>query len=807
VSVLADLRLALRGLRRRPGMALIAVLTLAVGLGVMTAVFSLVDSALLRRLPLRDPDRLGVLWDVWKLGGQDRNKLSEPEFIDFSAQATLLQGLEAYRTTAANLTGEGAPEQVTVGWATAGLLSLLGVPPRAGRTFQHGDEITGGSHVAILSEELWKRRFGADPSIVGRNILLDSVSFEVVGVAPSWFELPGKVDLWRPLIIDRGDPSPRGAHYLTVVARLAPGAAWPRAQEQVASIAGRLRQQYPQSYPPNLGWGARLAPLRAEEVSAIRPALLLLLAAGGMVLLIACANVASLRLTAARRQVKDLALRVAFGASPWQVARQLLVESLVVAVLGGALGLLLASWGLHLLPSILPVAVAGLSAVSIDFLVLAFALAATLATGIVAGLVPALQVAKVGTHEALKEGGARASQGAGSQQLRRLLVRAETAIALLVMIGAGLVLKNLSHLESVPPGFDSRRVLTASVSLPATKYPTDEAVNSFYQQLMPRLAALPGAEAAGAVSLLPLAGKEYSGDFTVEGAPVVDDQQSNEASRRAVSYDYFRAMGIPQLAGRTFTVHDTATSDQVVIVDNDIVHQYWPQASALGRRLKLGKLTDKSPWLTVVGVVGHVKHDSLDSQSRGQMYFPLAQFSRREMSLVVRTRNDPMSLAPSLTRVVQAVDAAQPVSNLFTMDDQVRRSLFKQRLTVLLLVLFAALSASMAVVGLYAVLASSTTERVREVGIRMAMGAHRGDILGLLLGQGAAVAGVGIGIGVLVAALAAPLLASQLYRLSPYDPLVFGAAIVVLSLVTFVACFLPAWRATRIEPVTALRRE
>jgi predicted permease len=805
MSVLADLRLALRGLRKRPGIALISVLTLAVGLGVNTAVFSLVDSALLRRLPLRDPDRLGVLWTVWKLGGQNRNKLSEPEFIDFSNQANLLEGLEVYQTAAANLTGEGPPEQVTVGFATSGLLSLLGVPPRAGRTFQHTDDVPGAAKVAILSEELWRRRFGADPSLVGRNILLDGTSTQVVGVVPSWFELPGKVDLWRPLIIDRGDPSPRGAHYLTAVTRLAPGATWPRAQEQVASIAGRLRQQYPQFYLPSIGWGARLAPLRAEEVSTIRPTLLLLVAAGCMVLLIACANAASLRLTAARHQVKDLAVRVAFGASRWQVARQLLVESVVVALIGGALGLLLASWGLRLLPSILPVAVAGLSAVSLDFLVLAFALFATLATGIVAGLVPALQVAKIGPHEALKEGGARTSQGAGSQRLRRLLVLAETALALLVMIGAGLVLKNLKHLESVPPGFDPRRVLTASVSLPVIKYPKSEAVDSFYLQLMPRLAALPGVEAAGAISLLPLAGKEYSGSFTVEGAAVGDDQQSNEASRRAVSHDYFRAMGIPQLAGRTFTVHDTATSEGVVIVDNDIARQYWPQGSVIGRRLKFGKLADQNPWLTVVGVVGHVLHDSLDSQSRGQMYFPLSQFLRREMSLVVRTRNDPVSLAPSLTREVQAVDPAQPVSNLLTMQDQVRRSLFKQRLTVLLLVLFAILSASMAVVGLYAVLASSTMERVREVGIRMAMGAHRGDILRLLLGQGVMVAGAGIVVGVLVAALAAPLLASQLYRLSPYDPLVFGAAILALFCVALVACFVPAWRATRIEPVTALR--
>jgi putative ABC transport system permease protein len=803
MSVLADLRLALRGLRKRPGIALTAVLTLAVGLGVNTAVFSLVDSALLRRLPLREPDRLGVLWTVWKLGGQNRNKLSEPELIDFSNQATLLAGLAAYNTAAANLTGEGPPEQVTVGWATSGLLPLLGIPPSIGRTFQHSDDITGAAMVAILGEELWKRRFGADPSIVGRNVLLDGKSIEVVGVVPSWFELPGKVDLWRPLIIDRGDPSPRGAHYLTAVARLAPGATWPRAQEQVASIAGRLRQQYPQFYPPSLGWGVRLAPLRAEEVSAIRPALLLLLAAGGMVLLIACANVASLRLTAARHQVKDLAVRIAFGASRWQVARQLIVESLVVALIGGALGLLLASWGLHLLPSILPVAVAGLRAVSLDFLVLASALAATLAAGIAAGLVPALQVAKVGPHEALKEGGTRASPGASSQRLRRLLVRAETALALLVMIGAGLVLKNLNHLESVPPGFEPRRVLTASVSLPAAKYPTDETVDSFYQQLMPRLAGLPGVEAAGAVSLLPLAGKDYSGNFTVEGA--VDDQQSNEASRRAVSRDYFRAMGIPQLAGRTFTVHDTAKSEGVIIVDSDMARQFWPQGQVLGRRLKLGKLADKNPWLAVVGVVGHVKHDGLDSQSRGQMYFPLSQFLRREMSLVVRTRNDPMNLAPSLKREVLAVDAAQPLSNLLTMEDQVRRSLFKQRLTVLLLVLFAVLSASMAVVGLYAVLASSTMERVREVGIRMAMGAHRRDILRLLLGQGAVVAGAGIVGGILVAVLMVPLLASQLYRLSPYDPLVFGAAIVVLSCVAFLACLLPAWRATKIEPVTALR--
>lgn len=808
MSLLQDLSYGWRRLRKSPGSTAVVVLTLALGLGINSAIFSLVNAALLRPLPFADPERLVVLWTQFTQQDLFKGKLSGPEVVDFDTRARSFSEVAAFTSLEVNLTGSREPERISAAVVTSGFFRLFEIRPVLGRTFLPEEEKPGRNNVVVLSHRFWQSRFGAQPGAIGKTVLLDGESHTIIGVLPAGFEFPAGSDLWAPLPLGVAQFGMRGAHSLNAVARLVPGTDLERAQSEVAGIARQLQEENPGSYPEGSGWGAIVVPLLEEQIGEIRPVLLLLLGAGLLVLLIACVNVANLRLTRALTEQRELAVRAAFGASRWRLLSLMMAESLLASLLGGALGLLLAWWGLRLLISFLPSSVPRLEEVRPDLAVLAFTLGLTFAAGVLAALLPGLQVTGARVHARLKEAGAKASQSAGSHRLRSLLVVLETALALVVVIGAGLLGKNLLRLERASPGFEPDRVLTLSLSLPYTKYGSGPEVAAFYERLLERLGSLPGVEAAGAVSHLPLSGREYSGDFTIEGIERGPAEAGYEASRRAVSPDYFRAMGIPLRQGRVFGASDSAAAPGVVILDESLARRFWPEESPVGKRLKLGRPDSTDPWLTIAGVVGHVQHHGLDAESRGQMYFPLAQLPRPEMFVTVRSSSrEPESLAADVIRQVRGIDPDQPVSRVQPMEDWLSRSLYKQRFSALLLSFFAFVALILASVGLYAVLASSIAERTREVGIRMALGAQVPDILKLLVGHGLLLAGLGIALGCGIALAVKPVLERQLYRLSAADPAIYAGATLLLAALALLASYLPARRAARVEPVITLRYE
>ncbi|HSF42714.1 MAG TPA: ABC transporter permease [Thermoanaerobaculia bacterium] len=809
MSWLQQISYGWRRLMRSPGSTAVVVLTLALGIGVNSAIFSIVNAALLRPLPFKDSERLVAVWTQFTSENQFKGKLSQPEVVDLRERARSLSDLAAFVAVEANLTGSGEPEQVKAAVVSVSFFRLLGVNPLLGRTFLADEEQPGQGKVVVLDHGFWQRRFGSDPEAVGRNLLLNGESYRIVGVMPPGFDLPAETDLWAPLPFDRANLQPRGAHYLSAIARLEPGVELDRAREELAALARQLQQENPDFYAVGSGWGIILVPILEEQVGELRPALLLLMCAGLLVLMISCANVANLRLARAQTEQRDVAIRAAFGASRWRLLGQLTTESMLASLLGGVLGLVLGWWSVELLVSFLPANVPRLQDASPDLVVIAFTLGLTFVTGALAALLPGLQVTRAGKlYATLKEAGTKASQSAGSRRLRSLLVVLETALALVVVIGAALLVKNVVRLQNISPGFNADRVLTLSLALPGSKYGTEAQIVSFYERLMARLRALPGVQAAGAVSHLPLSGRDYTGDFTVEGIERGPAATGYEASRRAASSDYFRAMGIPLLQGRAFSDSDHAAAQRVVIIDESLARRFWPRSSPLGRRLKFGKIDSEDPWLTIVGVVGHVKHRSLDVESSGQMYFPLSQFPRSEMFITLRTASPTFdTLAASAIRQVREIDPDLPISQVQPMEQWLARSLYKQHFSALLLTLFASVALILSVVGLHGVLASSTQERIREVGIRMALGANAPSIVRLLVGHGLLLAGIGIAIGWGIALALKPVLEHQLYRLNAADPAIYAGATLLLITMALLASYLPARRAARIEPVIALRHE
>ncbi|HYO12808.1 MAG TPA: ABC transporter permease [Thermoanaerobaculia bacterium] len=796
--LLNDLRRAFRGIGTHPTRSLVTVLTFGLAIGVNSAIFSLVNAALLQPLPFEDPDRLVMVWTQFTQQDRLKGKLSEPELADLR-QSGAFSGVGAFATQKLNLTGVGEPQQVSAALVTTDLLSVLGQRPAIGRGFLPEEGRPGGRATLLLSHGFWQRQFGADPGLVGRTLNLDGQPFEIVGVLPREGRFPD-ADVWVPLTLGATDPATRGAHYLEGVARVP--ATPERSQAELTALAARLQQDHPSFYPAGSGWGLRAVPLREEQTGEIRPALLVILCAGGLVLLIACGNIANLWLIQVWGRRKDLAVQVAFGATRGRIVRQLLTESLVMGVSGGLLGLVLAHWSLPTLLALAPADAARRMDVPFDLNVFVFSLAISLLVGALAGLVPALQATR-GMAEMLKQESGRSSQGTASRRLRGALVMAEMALALLVVIGAGLLVKNLSKLYRVDPGFNVEGVLTVSLSLPATKYQTGPQVSSFYQELLRQVRSVPGVESASAVSHLPLSGQDYSGDFTVEGVPYDTATGANEAARRAIGPGYFQTMGIPVVAGRGFTEGDSTA----VIVDELLARRFWPDGSALGKRLKLGKPDSEDPWLTVVGVAGHVKHKGLDAESRPQMYFPLSQMPRPEMFLVLRSASaDPAVLAASVRAEILEIDPDQPVARIRTMEEWLGESLSRQRFATLLLASFALLGLVLAGIGIYAVMASSTAERTQEIGIRVAMGASPRDILEMVFRQSLAISLIGLGAGLGAALAFTPVLTNQLHGLSPLDPWVYTAAAALLLATALVATYIPARRTLRLNPNIALRR-
>jgi putative ABC transport system permease protein len=806
-DILQDLRYGLRTLRKHPGFTAVAVTALALGIGANTAIFSVVNTVLLRPLPYHDPDRLVMVWEDDTKGGYPRDTPSAANFVDWREQNKVFEGMGALADQSFNLTGAGDPERLEGKRASANLFNLLGVEPMIGRGFLPEDDQPGAGRVVVLSHGLWQRRFGADPSVVGRQLELNGQSHTVVGVMPRSFQFPSpETELWAPIAFTQQEAANRGRHYLQVVARMKPGVSVEQAQAEMSTIAARLQQQYPEN---NTDLGATVVPLHEQVVGDIRPALLILLGAVGFVLLVACANVANLLLARAAARQKEIALRVALGASRARLIRQFLTESVLLSALGGVFGLLLALWGVNLLKAFIPDGISQVRAIAVDSKVLGFTILVSLLTGLIFGLAPATQASNFNLNETLKEGGRDASSGSKGKRVRSLLVVAEVAVSLVLLIGAGLLINSFLRLRSVETGFNVSNLLTMSVVLPDQKYPDRARRTAFYDELIRRVEAVPGVKSAAVTNWIPLVRQGDSVGVTIEGQPPPEPGKENIVVTRVVNPRYFETMGIRLSRGRAFDERQArADSPGAVIVSETAARRYWPGQDPIGKRLAIGTPDSPEDWLTVVGVASDVRQFQLDAEPRPQMYLSYAQvglFAPRH--LVVSTSVEPQSLTSAVRGAVWGIDRDQPVSNVRTMEDVLSESIARQRFSMLLLGIFAAVALLLAAVGLYGVMSYTVAQRTREIGLRMALGAQRSDVLMLVVGQGLKLALAGVALGLVAAFLLTRVMSSLLFGVSPTDPATLAVISLVLVAVALLAAYIPARRATKVDPLIALRYE
>jgi putative ABC transport system permease protein len=800
-----DLRYGARMLLRNPGFTLISVITLALCIGANSSIFSVVNAVLLRPLPYREPDRLVALWTASPERGSTRRPVSTPDFEDWRAQNRVFEAVAAYPVVdmiGMTLTDQGAAEQLSTGYVTTDFFALLGVQALLGRALLADEHEPGRNHVVVLSHGFWQRRFGADPGIVGKTLTLDGRSFTVVGVMPPGLQLPVEdTDIWASLSLVGPDrvPRVRGNAWLAVVARLKPGVTLEQARADMTIIARGLEQQFPDTNRNlNTVW---LKPLHEQLVGNIQPALLTIFAAVGFVLLIGCANLANLQLTRFEQRHKELTLRAALGAGRARLLRQLLTESVLLALLGGALGFLLALWGKDLLLSLAPANIPRLAESGLDARVLGFTMLVSALTGLAFGLAPAAKLAGVELIEALKEGG-RGAAGARRKGLRKTLVVAEVALALVLVIGAGLVAKSLYRLLQVDPGFRAENVLTLQVNVPTYREPQRAQYKAFLQQALEQVEQTPGVLAVGMVRPLPLRGAGETTNFTVTGQPPPPPGQEPVAARRMISPNYFRAQGIALLAGRDFNAQDRDGTQPVAIISQNIARQFFPGQDPLGRSLSF-----PGPEHVIVGVAADVRLRGLSLDATATIYVPHAQEPRRGMTFVVRTAGDPLSMAGAVRNAIQKVNKDQPVMRIETMEQVVAASLAQSRFAAALLSLFAALALVLAAVGIYGVMAYDVADRTREIGVRMALGAEARDVLRLIIGQGLKLVLIGVALGLIVALTLTRLMKALLFGVSATDPLTFGVVAALLAAIALLACWLPARRATKVDPMVALKYE
>jgi putative ABC transport system permease protein len=749
-----------------------------------------------------------MLWENATHMGFPRDTPSPANFLDWQKQAISFTGMAAMSERSFNLTGVGEPERLEGRRVSANLFELLGVSARLGRTFVPEDD-KPGTHVVLLSHALWQRRFGSDPGVIGRAVTLNGESYTVVGVMPPFVQLPGfenrNDQLWVPIAFPAEEATERGNHFLEVIARLKPGVTLKQAQVEMDTIAARLEQQYP-TY--NARRGAVVVPLHEQVVGEIKPALLILLGAVGFVLLIACANVANLLLARAAVRQKEIALRLALGASRSRLTRQFLTESVLLALFGAGLGLLLALAGIQVLKTFIPVTLAQVETITIDGRVLIFTVFVALITGIAFGLVPAIQGSRFNLNDILKESGRDSAGGSKGNRIRGLLVIAEVAVSFVLLIGAGLLINSFLHLRNLDPGFRSDHLLTMKVNLSEVKYPDRERRAAFFDEVMRRVRELPGVQSAAVAGNLPLT---YNGDsmsISVEGVPDPPPDQQSDVIFRAIGPGYFATMGIPIVRGRDFTDQDNSDSKDVVIISEKTAQQFWPGQDPIGKRLKPGLSTSNSPWREVIGIVKDVRQNDFVASPKRQMYFTYRQLKNiAANALVVRTSIEPMSLAVPVRSAIWSVDKDQTVADIDTMDHIVAKAVARQRFSMLLLGLFAALALLLASIGIYGVMSYSVAQRTREIGIRIALGARRADVLQMTVKQALKLVGVGMMIGLAAAFLLTRVLASLLFGISATDPITFIGISVVLLAVAILASYVPALRATRVDPITALRAQ
>jgi putative ABC transport system permease protein len=797
-----DLRFGLRMLLKHKGFTLIAIFTLALGIGANTAIFTVINAVLLRPLPFAEPERL--LWIGGWLGNDKEQGVTPADFLDYREQSQSFAQLAASVSDgiAMNLSGGGEPERLKGGYVTANYLDVFGVKPALGRTFVAEEGMEGSELVAVLSHSLWRRRFGADPSIINQKITLDKRRFTVIGVMPPQFQYPPGVEIWQPFSFPASPQSAfrsREFHFLRPIARLKPGVSRAQAQAEVETIARRLQALYPKT---NANQSLFLMPLQDRLVGNVRLTLLTLLGAVGCVLLIACANVANLLLARASARGREIAVRAALGASRGRVVRQLLTESLALALLGGLVGALLAKWGVGLLVALSSAYLPRADEVHINAPVFGFTLAVALFTGLLFGLAPALQSARLDLTEALKEGGKGAGGGTRRHRKLNLLVVGEVALAVVLLIGAGLLINSFIRLQQVSPGFDEKNLLTARIDVP-NPYGQPEKKAQFFDQLQQRVAALPGVEAVGLVTELPLASQSSDFTFKIEGRPEPPPGQSPHADIRNINHDYFRAMRIPLRKGRNFTEADVRDNAKVVLISDELAQRYFAGEDPLGQRLLAGSLSRES--YVIIGIVGDIRHRGLDSGLRQTIYFPSLRLGYT--NLVIRTSNDPVSLAAAVRREVAALDPNQPVANIKTMERWVSESVDQPRFRTLLLGLFSAVALLLSMVGIYGVMSYAVSQRTHELGVRMALGARSTDVLRLVIGQGMRLAGAGIAIGLVAAFALTRLIKDLLFGVRATDPMTFAAITLLLTGVALLACYLPARRATKVDPMVALRHD
>jgi predicted permease len=807
-TFLQDLRYSLRMLAKSPGFTAVAVLTLALGIGANTAIFSVVDTVLLRPLPFPRSDRLVSVQYFDTINKIAQQSVGFPDFADWRKQNHVFSGITAFHDSSYNLTGLDQPAHLSGEIVSSDFFSTLEVAPQLGRGFLREDE-QKGHHVVVLSDELWRTIFAANPDVIGRSITLNSNSYTIAGVAPRGFDFPiatPPVQLWTSSAEDGEMLGERGAHYMSVVARLKPGVSVSEAQADIAHINANLAKQYPGS---NLHFGgAHVEPELQYLVGDVQPALLILFAAVGFVLLIACANVANLLLARSMTRQKELAIRSALGAGRFRVIRQLLVESLALALAGAALGLLIAQWGTTAMVSMIPRDIPRMARTQMDSRVFLFTLAAALFTGILFGLAPALHSSKVNLTDALKEAGRGTSEGIQHNRLRGSLVVVEMALALTLLLGAGLMLQSFARLQSVNPGFNPHGLLTFTFALPDARYNTNQQ-KIFYRQAIEQLGHIPGVVSAAGALPLPLSGNDYDISFTIEGRPV---QKGNEPDEdiKVVSPGYFKTMGIPVLEGHEFIDTDKPASPNVLIINQAFAKKYFPNEDPIGKRMNPG-LSDsdvpKTPMREIVGVVANVKARKLSSESKPEYYFPYQQALIGNLTMVLRTQAAPESVLGAARDVVHSMDSSLPVYNVKTMDQYLGASIGEPRFSTVLLLVFAGLALTLTALGLYGVISYSVAQRTREIGIRMALGAQLRDVLRMVFREAMLLVVAGWAAGVVVSFLLMQFLESELYGIHATDPLTILAVSIVLAGVALLASYIPARRATRVDPIVALRYE
>jgi predicted permease len=805
-SLIKDIRFAIRGLLKHPGFTAIAIVTLALGIGGSTSIFTVVNAALLRGLPYKSPDRLYHLWEQTPKQEFPKREFSYPDYQDYQ-QNNVFEGLAAYTGGGAILSGQGDPESLNAPRVNAAFFSVLGVEPLLGRTFQNGEDNQNGPKVTVLTYGLWQRRFGADPNIIGRGLTINGESYTVIGVLPASFQFALRsADLFLPYQPTQAQLTRRYMHGTNLIGRLKPGKTPEEAQSELNLIAGRIEQQFSDSHA---GIKARVVPLQEEIVGNVRPILLVLLGAVGFVLLIACANVASLLLTRSIARQKEVAIRSALGASRWRVIRQLLTESILLSLAGGIAGLLIAYWGVPALVSVLPQsqlsAMPFLTSLRIDTGILAFSVALSLLTGLIFGLAPALQSSKLDLNEALKEGGRQTSAGAG-HRLRSAMVVTEIALAVVLLVGAGLMMKSLLRLLQTNLGFQTENLLTMTVILPPAKYTDVNQQINFNDQLRQHVQSLPGVVGAGTVNILPV----NSGNttrFYIDGDPVPAPGKETEANIRTVSDDYFKTLGVPLLAGRMFDERDGPNNPGVVIIGKTIADRMFAGRDPVGRRLRYASV--QADPVLIVGVVGDVKITGIDEAIRPVLYYPFRQSSSIFANLVARTNSDPNTLAGAVRNEVRTLEPDAAILNVRTMDEMIAQTpaSFMRRFPALVIGIFAGVALLLASIGIYGVVSYSVSQQTHYIGVRMALGASPADILKMVLKQGLLLALLGVGIGVGAALGLMRLLRTLLYQVSATDVSTFAIVTGTLFVVALLACFLPARRATKVDPLVALRYE